>query len=175
MLGWARFTHLWFSSARLWLTFANMPENRDRVRELKKAGENFSTSLMAPQQAGQCRRHVMGGETPLSFQQASDGLRAETAHAEDLLCIGIEGKREGGCPLASAARAEDVCASSCGDRQGRGVRGSPLSSLAQLPRASGCPGLWLGALPCSASHQERGGRVNIWAKLELERLSKDFG
>lgn len=59
----------------------------------------------------------------------SSGLQAQTAHAEDLLCVGVEGKREGGCSLASAARAKDVSTSSCG----------------------------------------------TWAKLELERPSKDFG
>lgn len=47
---------------------------------------------------------MRGGETPLSFQQARNSLQAEAAHAEDLLWVGIEGKREGRYFLAFAAR-----------------------------------------------------------------------
>lgn len=53
------------------MTFMNMPENKEGVRELKKIAESISTFLMLLWYSRWHRMCVRGGETPCSFQLGS--------------------------------------------------------------------------------------------------------
>lgn len=78
--------HLWFSSARLWLTIVNMPENRGRV---KKPGESISTCLVFPSTQGDT-----GGVCGVQKHPAPSSKQAMAS--EQRICVETEGKKEGG-------------------------------------------------------------------------------